>query len=46
MKYLIVGLGNVGRTLAEQLTDMGHDVIGVDTNENRVDEIKDRIAKR
>ena len=44
MKYLIVGLGNVGRTLAEQLTDMGHDVIGVDTNENRVDEIKDRIS--
>lgn len=44
MKYLIIGLGNVGRTLAEQLTDMGHDVIGVDTNEYRIDAVKDRIS--
>ena len=44
MKYLIIGLGNVGRTLAEQLTDMGHDVIGVDTNEIRIDAVKDRIS--
>lgn len=44
MKYLIIGLGNVGSTLAGQLTDMGHDVIGVDTNESRIDIIKDRIS--
>lgn len=44
MKYLIIGLGNFGRTLAEELTDKGHDVIGVDNNEHRVEEIKDRIS--
>lgn len=44
MKCLIIGLGNFGRTLAEQLTDGGHDVIGVDSSEYRVDEIKERIS--
>lgn len=44
MKCLIIGLGNFGKTLAEQLTDMGHDVIGVDANEHRINEIKDRIS--
>lgn len=44
MKYLVIGLGNFGRTLAETLTDKGHDVIGVDYNEHCVEEIKNRIA--
>lgn len=44
MKYLIIGLGNFGKTLAEELTDKGHEVIGVDANEQRVDEVKDRIS--
>lgn len=44
MKYLVIGLGNFGRTLACKLTDMGHDVIGVDSNEQRVESIKDRIS--
>ena len=44
MKYLVVGLGSFGKTLAEALTDKGHDVIGVDSNEHRVEEIKDRIS--
>lgn len=44
MKYLIIGLGNFGKTLAETLTDKGHDVIGVDCSEHRVDDIKDRIS--
>lgn len=44
MKYLVIGLGNFGKTFAEQLTDNGHDVIGVDCNEHRVDEVKDKIA--
>lgn len=44
MKYLIIGLGNFGRTLAEELTDRGHDVIGVDMSEHRVEEVKDRIS--
>lgn len=44
MKYLIIGLGNFGKTLAEELTDKGHEVIGVDADEHRVDEVKDRIS--
>ena len=44
MKYLVIGLGNFGSTLACKLTDMGHDVIGVDCNEHRVEEIKEHIS--
>ncbi len=44
MKYLIIGLGNFGKTLAEELIDKGHEVIGVDSNEHIVDKIKDRIS--
>ncbi|MBQ2839134.1 MAG: TrkA family potassium uptake protein [Muribaculaceae bacterium] len=43
MKYLIIGLGNFGSTLAATLTDMGHSVIGVDCNEHRIEDIKERI---
>lgn len=44
MKYLIIGLGNFGKTLAEELTALGHEIIGVDVNEHRIEEIKDRIS--
>lgn len=44
MKYLVIGLGNFGKTLAEALTDKGHEVIGIDIHEPRVEEVKDRIA--
>lgn len=43
MKYLVIGLGNFGSTLAATLTDMGHSVIGVDCNEHRIEDIKERI---
>ncbi len=44
MKYLVIGLGNFGKTLAEELTAQRHEVIGVDNNEHRVEEIKDNIS--
>ena len=44
MKHLIIGLGNFGRTLAEELTDNGNEVIGIDNDERVVEEIKDRIS--
>lgn len=44
MKYLVIGLGNFGTTLAKELTDRGHDVIGVDNNAHCVEEIKDSIS--
>lgn len=44
MKYLVIGLGNFGRTLAEELTDQGNDVIGIDISEHRIEAIKDCIS--
>lgn len=37
-------MGNFGNTLACKLTDLGHDVIGVDINEHHIEDIKDRIS--
>lgn len=44
MKYIIVGLGNFGASLAGKLTEMGNEVIGVDVNMSKVEAIKDRIT--
>lgn len=44
MKYIILGLGNYGYVLAEELASLGHEVIGADISEQRVDSIKDKIA--
>lgn len=44
MKYIIVGLGNFGASLAEKLTEMGNEVIGVDKNMSKVEAIKDKIT--
>lgn len=44
MKYVIIGLGNFGASLAEKLTEMGNEVIGVDLNMSKVEAIKDKIT--
>lgn len=44
MRYLIIGLGIYGSNLAIDLTNMGHEVIGADSNPNLVDAIKDTIS--
>lgn len=44
MKYLVIGLGNFGSTLASKLTDMGHEVIGVDNKAHHIEDIKDKIS--
>lgn len=44
MRYLIIGLGIYGSNLAIDLTDMGHEVIGADSNPSLVDAIKDYIS--
>jgi trk system potassium uptake protein TrkA len=44
MKFIIIGLGNFGFSLAEKLTQMGHEVIGVDKNIEKIEEIKDKIT--
>ena len=44
MKYIIIGLGNYGSVLAEELSILGHEVIGADINESRAEALKDKIA--
>ncbi|NLI64053.1 MAG: TrkA family potassium uptake protein [Bacteroidales bacterium] len=44
MKYIVIGLGNFGYVLADELAALGHEVIGVDIKEARADLIKDQIA--
>lgn len=44
MKYIIVGLGNFGASLAEKLTAQGNEVIGIDIRMNKVDLFKEKIS--
>lgn len=44
MKYIVIGLGNLGRAIAGNLAKIGNDVIGVDRNLNKVDAVKQLIS--
>jgi len=44
MNVVAIGLGNFGASLAKILTAMGHDVLGVDRNIDKVEFFKDTIA--
>jgi len=44
MRYLIIGLGIYGENLARDLTANGHEVIGCDSRQSRIDSIKDDLA--
>lgn len=44
MRYLIIGLGIYGTNLARDLTDMGHQVIGVDIKSSATEVLKDYIS--
>lgn len=44
MKYIVIGLGYFGSKLASNLTNMGHEVIGIDNHSERLDELKDSIT--
>lgn len=44
MKYIIIGLGNFGASLAQKLTEQGNEVIGIDTNMAKVDANKEKIS--
>lgn len=43
-QFLVIGLGRFGMSLAETLFSEGAEVIAVDTNHDRVDEIKNRVS--
>lgn len=44
MKYIIIGLGNFGASLAQKLTEQGNEVIGIDTSMSKVDTYKEKIS--
>ena len=44
MKCIIIGLGNFGSSLSEKLTQMGHEVIGVDSKMSQVEALKEKIT--
>ncbi|TPV33502.1 TrkA family potassium uptake protein [Paucihalobacter ruber] len=44
MKYIIIGLGNFGASLAEKLTSQGNEVIGIDNRMIKVDAFKEKIS--
>lgn len=44
MKFIIVGLGNFGASLAEKLTQQGNEVIGIDSSMARVTALKEKIS--
>lgn len=44
MKYIVIGLGNFGSSLALKLTEIGHEVIGVDSQMSKVEAMKERIS--
>lgn len=44
MKFIVFGLGHFGYALSSRLTSMGHEVIGIDKNFNRVEAFKEDIS--
>ncbi len=44
MKYIIVGLGNFGASLAEKLSSLGNEVVGVDNSMSRIESLKNKIT--
>lgn len=44
MKIIVIGLGNFGCAVATKLSTLGHEVIGVDSQIQRVENVKDKIT--
>ncbi len=44
MKFIVIGLGNFGASLAEKLTKQGNEVIGIDNSLAKVSAFKEKIS--
>ncbi len=44
-RFVVVGLGNFGATLAERLHQLGHDVLAIDSRQEMVDEIGPKVRR-
>jgi len=43
-RFLIIGLGNFGSALAKRLTELGHEVFAIDSDEHKVENIKNDVT--
>lgn len=43
-QFAVIGLGRFGTSVAKTLYDMGHEVLAVDNDENRVQEFSDQVT--
>lgn len=44
-RFVVVGLGNFGATVAETLHSAGHDVVAIDSDPERVDEMAGKVTR-
>ena len=44
-QFIVLGLGKFGSAVATTLVELGHEVLGVDKDEERVDALKDKITQ-
>jgi trk system potassium uptake protein len=44
-QFVIIGLGNLGYYLSTHLYEKGHEVLSIDINSNRIQEIKDKVGQ-
>lgn len=44
-RFIVIGLGNFGSTVAKHLFSQGHDVVAVDTREENVDRIANYVTR-
>jgi trk system potassium uptake protein TrkA len=44
MKFIIIGLGNFGSSIAEKLSSFGHEIIGVDKDMTKVEAYKEKVT--
>ncbi len=45
-KFAVIGLGRFGTTIALELARQGHEVLAVDQDRRRVDDVVDRVRRR
>lgn len=43
-KFIVIGLGIFGATVARQLSQLGHEVLGIDSDEHRVEQLAEEIT--
>ncbi len=44
MRYIVIGLGKLGSVLADEFTQMGNEVIGIDKDIEKVERVKSKIS--